>query len=176
MAIYSPTHTARFWSKAKVGSDAECWPWQAGKCRDGYGKFGVHGWTLRAHRIAWEMFNGEPLGERFACHTCDNPACVNPNHIYAGDMRTNVADAVERGRLRAANQAGESNPRAKLTMDDVREIRRRIDAGETNIAIARDFPVTHSMVSRIRRSRSWGTGTERDCVAACENRERLSGV
>lgn len=159
MAIHSPIIVARFWSKVSVGADSECWTWRGAKRKappNGYGSFRVAGRRVEgAHRVAWEIFHGEPMGDRVACHHCDNPECCNPAHIYAGDRLSNARDAVERGRLKPGNQAGASNGNAKLTEDDVAAIRRRIDIGETNVSIARDYPVSHAMISKIRRGHFW---------------------
>ena len=61
------------------------------------------GWTL-AHRVVWEAFNGEPLGDRLVLHSCDNPSCVNPAHLSAGTMTDNMRDCASKGRWR--NQTG----------------------------------------------------------------------
>lgn len=101
MAKYSVTIVARFWSKVDVKRNASCWPWRGGRRgRKGqeYGTFCIDGKMFSANRVAWEIANGEDLGDRIACHTCDNPLCCNPAHIYAGSHKTNRADAVARGR------------------------------------------------------------------------------
>jgi hypothetical protein len=158
MAIYTPITVARFWSKVAVPSgDFECWEWQGAVGSNGYGRFRVPGVSVEhAHRVAWQIANGAALGDKFACHTCDNKRCVNPHHIYAGDRATNARDAVERGLIRPrCDQGGEANPSAKLTAAQVVEIRKMIAEGHTNTDIANLFPVSHAMVSRIRRGRSW---------------------
>lgn len=158
MAIYSPIAIARFWSKVDVRADNECWPWTAGvAATGGYGRFKIPGTRqdARANRIAWELFNNEPLGKRFACHLCDNPICCNPYHIYAGNVASNSHEAAERGLYRPAPQKGSENHNAKLSDQDVAQIRCRIESGETNIAIAKDYPVTHAMISKIRTGKFW---------------------
>lgn len=156
MATYSPIRIARFWSKVDVReSDDQCWHWRAHVGQNGYGRFALgSGHSVHAHRVAWEIVNGRPLGDHFACHTCDNKTCVNPFHIYAGDRQTNARDASERGLL-GRPQVGQLNANAKLTEENVSKIRSLIAEGWTNTAIAKRFGVTHSMISRIRRGRSW---------------------
>lgn len=157
MAAHSPIAIARFWSKAAVGDNTVCWPWRGTIGHNGYGHFKWDGVSQNASRIAWEIVNGEPLGPRFACHTCDNKLCVNPHHIYAGDRLSNARDAVERGQAKGngLDQRGAANPNARLTETQAVEIKRLIGVGLSNQQIAARFPVSHAMVSRIRTGRSW---------------------
>ena len=93
--------TQRFWSKVDRRDPRQCWNWKAstrGRKGQQYGTFSIDGKMYSANRIAWEIANNEPLGARVACHTCDNPLCCNPRHIYAGTHKTNRRDAVRRGR------------------------------------------------------------------------------
>jgi hypothetical protein len=157
MAVYNPIRIARFWSKVDVrDNDEQCWHWRAHVGQNGYGRFKIgSGQTVHAHRVAWEIVNGQRLGEQFACHTCDNKVCVNPFHIYAGDRLTNARDAVERGLLKGRPQKGEMNGNARLTAKQVEEIRKLIADGVPNTHIAPKFGVTHSLISRIKTGRSW---------------------
>jgi hypothetical protein len=74
-----------------------CWNWIGFKDRDGYGIFGCNGKKHRAHRWIYQQNNSLPKG-KLVCHTCDNPSCVNPKHLYAGSHRDNVNDAYRRKR------------------------------------------------------------------------------
>lgn len=88
----------RFWKK--VDTSGPCWIW-TGRCDpDGYGviKLSRTKTTVRAHRYAFELFNGPIDFDVVVCHTCDRPSCVNPAHLYAGTHKTNAADKVARGR------------------------------------------------------------------------------
>ncbi len=132
--MYDPLTVARFWSKVEVREKHECWPWKgavggAGKTNQ-YGRFKVRagsGWdTPNAHRVAWEIFNLEPLGKRFACHTCDNTLCVNPHHLYAGDRESNTRDGVERKRFKGRGSKTLGSPDLqelrKAAADDTKEL------------------------------------------------------
>jgi hypothetical protein len=85
----------RFWSKVIKADGDGCWLWNAGRDVKGYGNFaGRH-----AHRVAYELTYG-PLPEGvFACHRCDNPPCVRPDHLFPGDTTANVRDAIQKGRF-----------------------------------------------------------------------------
>lgn len=147
----------RFWDKVdkSAGRDA-CWPWTASRNKDGYGKFKINGAVQNASRIAWELHHKESLFRRVARHTCDNPSCCNPAHLIAGTQAENLGDMARRGRARNGQKdRPERNPRARLTEKQVRQILRRIATGESNRAIAKDYPVSDSMISRIRTGRSW---------------------
>lgn len=98
----------RFWSKAEIRGPDECWPWTAGKSH-GYGRFWMDGRLRPAHVVAWELRARQsfPAGMD-GCHTCDNPGCVNPAHIFPGTAGDNALDSVRKGRHAAA---GVRNPR-----------------------------------------------------------------
>ena len=94
------TAEERFWEKVdKSGGDDACWIWTAST--DGrYGVFWFDGKRIRATRYSWQMANGVPFPpDKDACHTCDNPRCVNPKHIWPGTPSENALDAVAKGRL-----------------------------------------------------------------------------
>lgn len=155
MAEISPITIARFWSKVAVAlRDTQCWNWRAHVASDGYGKFRTEGETFQAHRIAWRIANGTDPGNSLVRHKCDNRMCCNPLHLELGSQIDNMADMVVRGR----SARGEANGRATLTAADVAEIKARITAGEPNTHIARDYPITHSMVSRIKHGLAWTHG------------------
>lgn len=86
---------------------------------------------VRAHRFAYEQAHG-PIGQGLhCCHHCDNRLCVNPAHLFLGTNQDNINDRVRKGRShRNPTYKGEGHPKARLTVDDVVEIRRRWDAGE----------------------------------------------
>lgn len=94
----------RFWSKVDKSSD--CWVWTASTIKDGYGQFrGPEGMVL-AHRFSYTLQNGVIPDGFCVCHTCDNPPCVNPSHLFVGTQKTNTQDMMGKGR---------NNPRTKLS-------------------------------------------------------------
>lgn len=79
-----------------------CWNWIAGRNERGYGRFRVGDRTLAAHRVAFAISRGADPGELFVCHSCDNPSCVNPDHLWLGTNADNLRDCVNKGRWPSA--------------------------------------------------------------------------
>lgn len=129
----------RFHEKYERGTADECWEWQSAMNHK-YGHFSSpEGWSRQAHRVAWRLRNGDP-GDSHVLHTCDNHACVNPNHLYLGDDSQNQKDAVMRGK----------HGGAKLNMDDVRTIRSRYEEEDvTQEELADEYDIAQSNISRI---------------------------
>lgn len=151
---------ARFWPKVmKPGDWESCWTWTGskGSKNDTYGKIKLRSYvTVRTHRLSYVLYYGHVPGDLCVCHRCDNPECVNPLHLFLGTNAENTADKVAKGRWKGGDQTGEKNGAAKLTASQVDQIKALISVGYTNTAIGKRFGITHSLVSRIRRGRSWG--------------------
>ena len=146
---------ARFWEQVdRSAGDDNCWPW-TGRTRKGYGYLALLGREVRATRIVWLLTYGSIGSELNACHRCDNPACVNPNHLFMGTHQENMDDMANKGR-RAPALIGQKHPMAKLTDVDVREVKRLLAAGLSQHAIAAHFKVTQSTISWIATGKHWG--------------------
>lgn len=160
MADISPITIARFWSKVAVKpSNKDCWLWQGAANGSGYGNFRMPEYgrmNFSAHRVSVAITSGAwPDTGQEVRHKCDTPLCVNPHHLECGTHQDNMKDMVIRGRHVARKQSGELNARARLTADNVRDVRGLIADGWTNTSIALRFGVHHATISVIRRGKTW---------------------
>lgn len=143
----------RFWSHVdRATHPGGCWVW-IGSVHRRYGRFAARSNTyVRAHRWIWERRYGPIPEGLFVCHHCDNPLCVNPDHLFLGTPAENTQDAYAKGRM----ASGERHHRAQVTADDVRSIRRLYAAGNTSHrALAARFGISPSQVRRIVNGESW---------------------
>lgn len=130
-----------------------CIEWTAGRDKDGYGKIQVSRRARRTHQIAWEVANGTtPPAGTVVRHRCDNPPCINPDHLVLGDAQLNAEDRVQRGRF---NRESPRYNRVRLSMDAAREIRRKHARGMTQAALAAFYGVGRDQISRVVNNRNW---------------------
>jgi len=144
----------RFWSKIQKLSQANggCWIWLGGFNDKGYGVL-HNNRTCYAHRYSWELVYG-PIKSQlaFVCHTCDNPKCVNPNHLFLGDNNDNVQDKVSKGRQARGHRPGID----KLTEEKVKEIRQLYTTGQyTCRQLATQFSVSKSTIIAVIARKQW---------------------
>jgi hypothetical protein len=123
-----------------------CWLWTAGTVNAGYGKFGS---GKLAHRVAYELVYGTIPSGLFVLHHCDVRTCVNPTHLFVGNHRDNMADMRAKGRA-ARNLTG-----AKLTANEVAEIRRLAAQGVERWTLMRSYNVSVSTISVIVNRKTW---------------------
>lgn len=150
--------SVRFESKYVAVPFSGCWLWLDALDQDGYGRLQLPGKrTVKAHRVAYELYVGPVPAGKIVCHHCDVRCCVNPAHLYAGDWTDNVQDCLRRGRYVAGGKPhlGERNGNAKLTEKQAREIRSRAAHGELLVALAAAFGLCISAIDRLVHRRSW---------------------
>ena len=148
-----PSLEQRFWSKVDMsGGLFECRPWTGARVRGSYGRIAVGGRSVKAHRLALSMSLGRPLGDGMhACHSCDNPPCCNPAHLFEAPGVDNIADR----HLKRRDAIGSRNGRARLTEDRVRVIRRMRSEGMCPTAISQALAVPVPTVKNVTSRRSW---------------------
>ena len=132
-----------------------CWEWRGHVAPHGYGSFT---WKnegklrfIGAHRASYMLFKGPIPEGKLVRHTCDNRACVNPAHLKLGTQVDNMNDCKERRRT----AKGERVYGARLTADQVRELRRRYAEGEKQVDLAAAFGIIQPTVSQIVRRKTW---------------------
>lgn len=141
----------RFWAKVRRG--AGCWEWIAARSKYGYGQFSV-GYSMRpAHRVAWALVHGPIPTGMHVLHRCDNPPCVNPDHLLLGTNEDNVRDRDRKGR--GVRPKGERHGRSKLREKEVREILRFRANGLGATRIAADYGVAPCTIRRIVSGARW---------------------
>ena len=140
-----PTLIERFWKY--VEKSHGCWHWKGGKDWDRYGIFSS---SIKAHRFSYKLHNGEIPKGLSVLHSCDNPSCVNPEHLFLGTHRDNMKDRYNKNR----QAKGESNGNSKLTEKDVLEIK-RLKGVMTLKEIGKIYSVDLSVIGNIFNNKIW---------------------
>ena len=144
-----------FWSLVNISNSDNCWNWQGSIFASGYGciHFAVgrkNYFRYRVHRLAYYSVTGIDPRNKLVCHTCDNKKCCNPSHLFLGTSAENSLDM--KNKNRAARQPGEKHGMAKLTINQVLEIRA---SNLTPTIISPVYKICPSLVSQIRRRKIW---------------------
>lgn len=135
----------RLWEKIDVRGPDECWEWQGGRNRGGYGHIYDSTGDVRflTHRLVAEADEGEVV-----MHSCDNPPCCNPAHLSRKTHAENMRDMVQKGR----QAKGERHPNAKLTVEQVIAIK---NDPRSSLKVAPDYNVSSATIRKIRRGERW---------------------
>lgn len=133
-----------------------CWLWLEGVNRTGYGRVRWNGRAQLAHRLSFAAANGPIPSGRVICHRCDNPGCINPDHLFCGTAHDNSADMRRKGRSSDGRPRpsvrGEKNGHAKHSEEIMIAVR---DAAGTYKEIARRFGVSKTSVGYVKRGIQW---------------------
>lgn len=151
----------------RIAEATGCWEWTKQKTKDGYGRFMISYKSYRAHRASWEIHHG-PIPEGMCVlHKCDNPSCVNPDHLFLGTQQDNMKDMRRKGRgydiskclVKAKGippiKRGESNGSAKITDRVVHEIRSRYKEIKSQRKLSVIYGVARSQIQRIVNNKAW---------------------
>ena len=147
-----------FWDNVDILSSDQCWTWNGAQDTDGYGTWTMGGRrNIKVHRMAYELSKGEIPEGLLILHTCDNPPCCNPNHLWVGTNADNMADKMAKGRgYPPPHPKGEAHKDAKLTEKDVLKIRERYSRGNTTLKeLAQEYNVTFGLIGHIVNRRVW---------------------
>jgi hypothetical protein len=143
----------QLWSRAVW--EGECLVWQGATSGMGYGHLRYEGRDVSAHRLAAELTYGPIPPGMHVCHRCDNPPCINPDHLFIGTPADNMADRNAKGRHRSNPRRGETCTQAVLTDALVVEARSLYEAGETINALSARFGIDFRTLGLAIRGKTW---------------------
>jgi hypothetical protein len=130
-------------------TESGCWEWTGHIMTNGYGQIGSGKTVLLTHRASYTEFVGEIPEGLYVCHKCDNRKCFNPDHLFVGTHNENMIDMINKGRQRSL--AGVHSPNAKLTTEQIQEIRERYIPYVTTTELAKEFGISKQYVGQIAR-------------------------
>jgi len=160
MEVMAPHRICRrILMKVKYDRETGCWLWTGSTTGGGYPDIRFNGDHRYVHRLMHIIHNEFPTEEKpFVCHTCDTPACVNPEHLFSGSHQDNIQDAADKGRMpvNLDSVLGENHHKSKLTESDVVEIRERYDAGGiSQRELGEEYGIDQTQVSQIVLGKNW---------------------
>lgn len=159
-----PRKTTEQRIKEKIVIDNNnCWVWTGRVNNVGYGEFSLNGKNFRVHRASYLLYKGEIPDKMLVCHTCDVRRCVNPDHLWLGTHQDNTDDAVAKGRIKRlpprikkGHRRGSGHFLAKLTEDDVREMRALYaKGGWTHKQLGEKYNVNRVAITLILNGKNW---------------------
>ena len=133
-----------FWSKVEIKALDDCWNWVGAKGSYGHGIIRVNGKNVRAHRLSLEKSGVTVPDDKVVCHKCDNPACVNPDHLFIGTQFDNLKDMTDKGRRFF-----------KLNRNDAGRVKDMLRCGAKQQDIADWFGISNQLVSAINCGHKW---------------------
>ncbi len=141
----------------RVDKTDGCWIWKGNRSAEGYGQFSHKGTyhCALAHRVSFSIHIGAIPDGLYVCHTCDNPICVNPRHLFLGTHSDNMTDMKLKGR--AAIAKGEAHRAHVLTEGQVLEIKALLEQGRRGLPreLAARYGVSRATIEGIKNGRTW---------------------
>lgn len=148
------TPEKRFWKHIDKKENNECWDWIGACNKYGYGQIRLNDKVIRVHRFSWIIHNGKIPGDLYVLHKCDNPLCVNPNHLFLGTHQDNMDDMINKKRDNKAK--GENHGMAKLTSKEVKKIKVLLNQKEiSRKRISKMFNISQSVIASINTDKTW---------------------
>jgi hypothetical protein len=144
----------RFFLRINLNNETNCWEWDTSSRDNPYGIFRIRKTQLKAHVVSYALFTGPVPEDLCVCHTCDNPPCVNPDHLFLGTQNDNIKDCWGKGRGRKfPSQNGESNVVSKLTEENVLYLRNHYKPPMS--AWAKKYGVTEATLYHALKGDTW---------------------
>lgn len=147
------TSPESFWARVRKGAEDACWPWTGRTDDGGYGLVSYADKSRRASHVAW-LFTYGSWPRLQVLHSCDNPSCLNPKHLFEGTQLDNMRDRNAKGR--APDQRGEAGPGARLTARQVAEIRKKYKPRVVTLAmLAAQYGVHYVTIHDVIKRKTW---------------------
>lgn len=137
--------------ESKVVRKEGCWDWKGSLDKNGYPQLYFGNTKAKGHRVSYEIYNGIIPDGLCVCHSCDNPKCTNPEHLWLGTKQENTEDEVKKGR----QSKGEDRYNSKLNNEKVKKIREMISLGVTVSHLSRIYNVSFMCVQNIKNGKTW---------------------
>lgn len=149
---FTPEQIARFWSRVdKTSHVGGCWIWTGYKNPSGYGRCNINRLAISCHRLSFALANGKLEMGPYVCHRCDNPSCVNPDHLFLGSIHDNNRDCDDKNR----RPHGENHCCAKLTNEQAIQIRAMIANGRSCRSISIEYGTSSQAIVNLKNGKTW---------------------
>ena len=134
----------------------QCWEWQGSRGKASHGQTWAYSKHILAHRLSYLLHKGPIPEGLLVCHSCDNPPCINPKHLFLGTFQDNIDDMMKKGRhAKIKGLRGSTNGNSKLNNKQVKAIKKKLKDGVTILKLAKEFKVSRMLLYYIRDGKQW---------------------